>query len=93
LNLVCLFSKARPPKTQHDYPKTFLYCTVPPDTTTFALVNSGLSLTFSSSPTHADKSLLVSTDGAANEDAKAFDFISKINNTQSGTVERHCSVH
>ena len=48
--------------------------TVPPDTTTFALVNSGLSLTLSSSPTHADKSLLVSTDGAANEDAKAFDY-------------------
>lgn len=42
-----------------------MYSAVPPDTTTLALVNSGLSLTFSSSPTHIDRSLLVSTDGAA----------------------------
>ena len=39
----------------------------PPDTTTLALVNSGLSLTFSSSPTHDDRSLLVSAVGAVRQ--------------------------
>ena len=39
----------------------------PPDTTTLALVNSGLSLTFSSSPTHDDRSLPVSAAGAVRQ--------------------------
>ena len=39
----------------------------PPDTTTLALVNSGLSLTFSSSPTHDDRLLLVSAAGAVRQ--------------------------
>ena len=46
---------------------TVIIIVTPPDTTTLALVNSGLSLTFSSSPTYDDRSLLVSAAGAVRQ--------------------------